>query len=136
MTTQLPICVSTGKGPLDATLSRVAPSLPSRHLGGEGGLLGITACQALALQDTDLDLGHVQPTGMVRRVVELDPAQQCRGRLYTEHFFEARAQMRVEVVQDQVNLACLGISPVQQPADEAHEVDLGTASGDLREAPR
>jgi hypothetical protein len=94
MATQLPICVSTGKRPLDTTSSGVAPPLPSRHLGGEGGLLGITACQALALQDADLDLGHVQPTGMVRRVVELDPAQQRCGRLYTEHFFEAGAQMR------------------------------------------
>src|ERR1700730_17096340 len=40
---------------------------------------------------------------MVWRVVELDPAQQCRGRLYTEYFFEAGAQMRVEVVQDQLS---------------------------------
>jgi len=116
MATQLSICVATGKSPLDATSSGVAAPLPGRYLGGEGVLLGSTACQALALQDADLDLGHVQPAGMGRRVVELDLAQQCRSGLYTEHFLEAAAQMRVEIVQYQMNLACLRIAPVQQPA--------------------
>src|SRR3954467_2500967 len=107
MSTQLPICVSTGERPLDATSGGVSPPLPSRDLGGEGGSLGSTACKALALQDADLDLGHVQPTRVFRCVVELDPAQQCGCRRYTEHFFKAAAQMRVEVVHHQVNLACL-----------------------------
>src|SRR6267378_5446185 len=135
MATQLPICVSTGKRPLDATSSSVAPSLPRRHLGSESGLLRSTAREALALQNTDFDLGHVQPAGMFWRVVKLDPAQQCHGRLYTEHLFEAGAQMRVEVVQDQVNLACLRIPVAQQPADKTDEVDLGAPRGDLREPP-
>src|ERR1700738_883112 len=135
MLAQLPICVPACGAPLDATSSGVAPPLPSRHLGGEGGLLGSTARQALALQDADLDFGHVQPARMVRRVVEGDPAQQCRGRLYAEHFFEAGAQMRVEMVHHKVNLACLGIPAAQEPTDKADEVDLGAPGGDLREPP-
>src|SRR5882757_3946100 len=132
MPAQLSVCVSTCKRPLDATSSGVAPPLPSRHLAGERSLLGTTARQALALQDTDLDFGHVQPARMIRRVVELDPAQQCCGHLYAEHFFEAGTQMRVEIVHHQVNLACLGIPAAQEPTDKANEVDLGAPGGDLR----
>ncbi len=67
-------------------------------------------------------LGHIQPARMLGRVVELDPAQHGCGRLHTEHFFKARTQMRVEVVQDQVNLAYLGVAAAQQPTDEGDEV--------------
>src|ERR1700737_2799648 len=72
---------------------------------------------------------------MVWRVMKFDPAQQCRRRLYPEHFFEALSQVDVEVIQDQVNLACVGIPAAQHPADEGYEVDLGTPGGDLRDAP-
>ena len=67
------------------------PHRAAFRLRSEGRLLGSTARQALPLQDTDLDLGHVQPACMVGRVVELDPAQQRRGGLHAEHCFEARA---------------------------------------------
>jgi hypothetical protein len=97
MAAQLPICVSTRKRPLDATSIGVSPPLPSRNLRGESRLLGSTARQALPLQDADLDLGHVQPTRMLGRVVELDPANQGRGGLHTEHLFEALALINDEL---------------------------------------
>src|ERR1700687_4015050 len=133
MATQLSICVPTRKGPLDAASSGVTPPLPRRHLGSEGSLLGGTTRQALALQKTDLDLGPIEPARMFGCVVELDPAQQRRGCLYTEHFVEARAQMRVAVVQDPGDLAYRGIAAAQHPADEGDEIDLGAPGGDLRE---
>ena len=40
----------------------VASSLPSGNLAGEGGLVGGAAHEALALEDADVDLGHIQPT--------------------------------------------------------------------------
>src|SRR5229473_7710489 len=135
MATQLPICLSTRKGPIDTASSGVAASLPRRRLGGKDSLLGSTARQTLTLQNTDLDLGHIQPAGMLGRVVELDPAQHRYGRLHTEHFLEALAPMRVEVVQHQVDLAHLGVSPAQHPADEGDKIDLGASGSDLREAP-
>lgn len=96
---------------------------------------GCTERQALSLQDADLDFGHVQPARMLGRVVELDPAQHRRGGLRAEHFFEALAQMRVEVVQDQVNLPRTRIALAQHPADEAYEVDLGAPGSHLRDPP-
>src|SRR6202158_4972315 len=134
MAAQLPICVPTRKRPLDTATSGVWPPLPRRYLGGENSLLGSAARQALALQNPDLDLGHIQPARMLGRVVELDPAQQCHGHLQAQHFFKALAHMRVEVVQDQVNLAHVRITATQQPADEIDEIHLGAPGGDLHEA--
>src|ERR1019366_2268263 len=130
MSAQFSICVPARKAPVDAALSGSAPLLPGRRLGGKDSLLGSTARQALALQNPDLDLGHIQPARMLWRVVEFDPTQQCSGRLHTEHFFEALAHMSVEIVQDQVNLAYVGIPTAQQPTDE---IDLGAPGRDLRE---
>ena len=134
MATQVPICIPARKGPLDAASSGVAPPLPRRYLGGENSLLGSAARQALALQNPDLDLGHIQPARMLGGVVKLNPAQQCSGRLHTKHLLEAFAQMRVEIVQDQVNLAYVAIPAAQQPADESDEIHLGAPGGDLHEA--
>src|SRR6185437_17146569 len=121
------------KRPLDATSLGIAPSLPCCHLGDERLLLGGTARQALALEDADLDLGHVQPARMLGCVMELDPAQQGGGRLEAEHFLEAGTQVRVEIVHHQVNLTGLGIPAAQEPADKGDEIDLGAPSGDLCE---
>ena len=79
MSTQLPIRVFAGECPLDAALGGIASSFPRRHLGGEGGLLGSTTRQTLALEDADLDLGHVQPAGVHRGVVKLDAPQNARS---------------------------------------------------------
>ncbi len=47
MATQLPIRVFARECPLDAAFGSVAPSLPRRNFGGEGGLIGGAAgeCQ-------------------------------------------------------------------------------------------
>ena len=63
--------------------------------------------------------------------MELDPAQQACGGLYTEYFLEAAAHMRVEVVHDQVHLAYPRVPSPQHPADEAHEIGLGAPLGQL-----
>jgi hypothetical protein len=105
MPAQFSICTSTRKGPLDTVSRGGAPPLPRRDLGGEGSFLGGAARQALALQDIDLNLGHIQLARMLWHVAEFVPTQQCSDRLHTEHFFEPLAHMRIEIAQEQVNLA-------------------------------
>ena len=50
-------------------------SLPFQGLDfpAEGGLVGDTPPQAGSRQDAELDLGHVEPTAVLGRVVELQP---------------------------------------------------------------
>lgn len=38
-----------------------------------------TSIQALAVEDADLDLDHVEPTGVLGRVVEFQTAQDAAG---------------------------------------------------------
>jgi hypothetical protein len=134
MATQRSIGASPCKAPIDAASSGVAPLLPGRDLCGEYGLLGRAACQALALQNANLDLGHVEPSRMLWRVVKLDLTQQRRCHLYTEYFVKALSHVRIEVVQNQVDFAYVGIPAAQHPANESDEVDLGAPRGDLCES--
>src|SRR6266403_849738 len=134
MAFQLPICIPTRERPVDSAAGGVTALLPRGHLVRQGRGFGGTADQALALQNADLDLGHVQPAGMRGRVVKLDPAQQYCRRLEPQHFLKALAHVGVEVIQDQVNLAHLGIAVAQQTANEGDKIDLGASSSDLDEA--
>ena len=118
MATQLPIRVFARECPLDAAFGSVAPSLPRRNFGGEGGLIGGAARQALALEDADLDLGHVQPAGVHRGVVKLDSARDAGGGFLAQHFLEAAAQMSVEVVEHQMHLSHFGV-PADSDSGEA-----------------
>ena len=45
--------------------------------------------------------------------------------LDAEHVFETFAEMSIEIVQDQMNAARLGIDLFEQIADESHEVAFG-----------
>ena len=49
--------------------------VPSGGLGDKPGVAFDAPIQALAAQDADLDLDHVQPAGVLGDVVELQPAQ-------------------------------------------------------------
>ena len=61
--------------PFDAGIGGIALLFPGSRLGGE--LLDSldAAIEALAGQHTDLDLHHVQPTGMLGDIMELQAAQ-------------------------------------------------------------
>lgn len=68
------------------------------------GLVCWTARQAPPIEDTDLGLCHVQPTGVAASVVELDAAQGARGDLDAEDLLEAVAQVSIEDIGYQVHL--------------------------------
>src|SRR3972149_4852460 len=68
---------------------------------------------------------------MLGRVVKLyAPQQRASGRC-TEHLLKARAEMGVEVVQNQVNLSGGGITALKQVLYESDKFRLGSALGDL-----
>jgi hypothetical protein len=61
--------------PVDAGAFGVLSPLPCSGLGDETGVAVYAAVEALAGEDADLDLDHVQPAGVLGDVVELQPAQ-------------------------------------------------------------
>jgi hypothetical protein len=86
--------------------------------------------QALAREDPDLDFSHVQPTGMLWRVVEANPTQQLGGLLLTQRIDEAFLEVGVEIVQDQVHASGRFIGRVEQVLDEGDEIGLAASPRD------
>jgi hypothetical protein len=63
--------------PFDASAFSIAALLPGRGFGGEPGVAVDASIEALAGQDADLDLHHVEPAGVLGDVVELQTAQDA-----------------------------------------------------------
>ena len=131
MPSELSISVLAGERPLDATSIDVALMLPSVDLASHGVSIHQPPSEALALQDADLDLRHVEPTRMLWRVMKLHASQQCVGGRAAQHFLEARTEVGVEVVQNQMNLAGRGVGALEQLPYESDEIGRGSALGDL-----
>lgn len=114
MTSQLAICILSSELPLDGAALGISIALPGTHL----GLQALAGCnstiQALAAQDADLYLCHVQPTGVLGRVMELHPVKQTGRVAATQHFIEALPEVDVQVVQNQVNATGVGIGAGKQ----------------------
>ena len=70
---QFDASIRRGKPPVDGPSLGIAPLLPSGHFLGQGCLVRDTPVQALAGQDAQLNLSHIQPTAMLRGVVYLQP---------------------------------------------------------------
>ena len=56
-----------------------AAALPGPDLSFEQVAVSDPAVKTLSAHDADLDLGHVEPTGMLGRVVELQASQDPTG---------------------------------------------------------
>jgi len=126
VTTKLPIGVLTGKCPLDGSVLGVAPSLPGSHLFCDELLVADSTIQALAAECRNLDFGHVQPTGVLGCVVEDDAAQEFARHPRTKNLDEARSEVSVEVVEDQVDAPRGAINGVDQVLHEGDEVRLAS----------
>src|ERR687889_1425488 len=74
--------------PTDACAGCIALALPGFDLSVENVTLADAAVQALAVQHTDLNLGHVQPTGMFGRVVEFQALKDAVRFGYREGFIQ------------------------------------------------
>ena len=67
--------------PVDFGLKVVAAALPGSDLASHGLDVVDTPVQALAHHDVDLDLGHIEPTAVLRGVDELEAVPQRLGLL-------------------------------------------------------
>src|SRR3989338_6246985 len=123
------ICILPSERPLDATLLRVTAQLPSIHLGDNRSLIRQTPIKALAIKNADFDFSHIEPTGMLRRVVKNDTSQQRLCFFNTEHFLEAFAKMGIEIVHHQMDSSRRGINSLERARRKTHKVGLRTMTG-------
>ena len=103
MASKLVVCVLSSELPLDGSAQRVVTSgLPGIDFALQKLRRWDSAIQALAAEDADLDLCHVEPTRMLGCVVEAHSAQQRAGRTLAQYVLEALSEVDVQVVQHEV----------------------------------
>ena len=105
MPTQFSICILTSERPSNTTSLGIAFALPGCDLASGSSSVPQSPAETLALQNADLDFCHVQPARMLGRVMEHDASQKRAGGPRAEHLCKAGSEMRVEIVENQVNLS-------------------------------
>ena len=134
MSPKLAIGILSCELPLDGSAQRVSVCLPSIDFASQKLLAWQAAVQALAREDADFDLGHVQPACMLGRVVKAHPTQQRAGSSLAQHVVEAFPEVGIQVVQHEVNAARPRVRFAQECLDEADEVRLAPVIGDRDDA--
>ena len=122
-------CQSNGGTPRVAFLfERPDPSLQGRYVSDWAG-------EAAALEDADLDLGHVQPAPMFGCVVKLQSLQNRPRPLRREGLIERGCNMGVEVVAHQPDVFRVRITLFDEKADAFSAMVSGAALGDRHMPP-
>src|SRR5690348_18292572 len=98
-----------GEHPLHAGAGGVALLLPGLYLGEQPFALADTPVEALGAQDADLDLDHVEPTGVLRRVVELQALEHTVRLRRREGLVQRARRMRRKVVHHHPDQLGLGV---------------------------
>ena len=127
---KFPVRILTSKGPLDGSTLGVAGFLPGIDLRLQKLWAGNAPIQALPTEDSNLDLNHIQPTGVLWGVAKLHTAQALLGCAYSQDIVKTLSEVGVQVIQHQVNSTGLGVCASEQPGDEGNKVDLSPALGD------
>ena len=130
MAPELAIRILSSELPLDGLLGSVASELPLLDFAPQSVAVGPATIQALAAEDADFDLRHVQPARVLGCVVKLHAPQQLGGRAAPQNIVEAFPEVDVQVIQHEVDPARPGVGATEQRGDEFDEVDLATLRGD------
>ena len=121
--------------PFDAGAAVVALLLPCRDFGSGLVVVCHSAIEALAAQDADFDLDHVEPTGVLGGVVEFQTAKHAPGFRRGQSAVKGRRAVGRELVEHDADLLGLGEMDIAKLAHAFSEVRCRTARGDLDLAP-
>src|SRR5258707_6173204 len=95
-----------------------------------------TPVEALAAQDADFDLHHVEPAGVLGRVGELQPAQHGARFGGRKGLVERAGRVCRQIVQDDADAFRFREVGITELAHAGGEVHSGAAVGDFDPAPR
>src|SRR5262245_53193772 len=121
--------------PLHPGAPRVAVGVPCGGLATERLLIRDALRQALPRQDRQFDLGHVQPTAVLGRVVDLQAGGDPSRLLGREGLVERSQGVDVQVVQHQHDPLCLGVVHLDQLSDQFGPVVASAPLGHLHPSP-
>src|SRR5437763_2822143 len=86
-------------------------------------------------KNADLDLGHVQPTAVFGRIMELDALQDAPRFWRREGFIQGRSGVRVQIILHDAHVVSLWIDLIHQPANAVGVVNLGAMLRHLNMTP-
>src|SRR3954454_11114629 len=121
--------------PVDAGPRRIAGTYPGVDLGDELVAFADPPVQALAAQDADLDLDHVEPAGVLRGVVELQPSQEAVSLLRRKGFVQRASGVGREIVLHHPDPVGFGVVDVHEVAQAAGIILCRALAGDRHLAP-
>jgi hypothetical protein len=87
------------------------------------------------LEDADLDLDHVEPTGVFRGVVELEAAQDAAGLGGGKGLVESAGGMDRQIVLHDTDAGGLGVMDIDEFAHAVSIIHGGAPFGDFDLAP-
>ena len=117
--------VLDAEAPSDAGLTLVSLQFKGLHLPAEGILIGDALSEAVAREDTELDLSHIEPATMLGGVVKLQPPRDAPRLRRRKGLVQRRRAMGIEVVQNHSDHRDTGVGLVHQPAHLMGEVPGG-----------
>ena len=121
--------------PMDGGTLLVAGGFPGSDLGHQGVAVPDAAAQALAGQQRELQLGHIEPTAVDRGVVKLQLSQDASGLVGCERLVEGRRGMGVQVIKDDPDGGRVREVAVDEVAHLLGEVVLGALVRDVNMSP-
>src|SRR5947209_16135663 len=126
--------VSGGKAPVDADGLPIAFGLPSGDLSFQFRARSDATIQTLPREYREFDLGHVQPTAMLGRVMDFQLVDQASRLGWLKDLIQSGWGMGVQVIHDQHDDVSQRIADIHQVANEASEVGFGAMRGYLQKA--
>src|SRR5947209_4430800 len=132
---QLFTSISGRETPLNGDMMLIASLLPGSNHGFHLLHRRQSLIQTLPSQDTQLDLGHVEPTAMLRRVMKLQPMHNAPSLFGFKGLIQGCRRVRVQVIQDHLDQRGLREVDIDQVFHGLSKILLGASLGDLHMSP-
>ena len=110
--------------------------MPRGDLGDEAVAAFDAAVEALAFEDADFDLNHVEPAGVLGGVVELETPEHASRLGRRQGGVESGGSMGRQVVEHDSDVFRLGEIDIDEFAHAPGEIAGGAMVGDFDPAPR
>ena len=126
---KLAASVANRKAPVDRAVLGVTLANAGIDALSQGFFVGNTISQAGAGQDREFHLGHVEPTAMLRGVVEIQLSGDGTGLLWRKCFVERGSFVRAEIVHSDPDHVSVRVH-FDDMLHGVGEIDHGSPLGD------
>ena len=114
--------IRSGEMPMYLGLPVIPVALPRGDVASHGYQIGNSSIQTLPIQGAKLDFRHIEPTAMLRRIMDFEAFCQPPGFLRGKHLVEGSNAMGVQVVHDQTYLDSVWVAFVEHTFDPPRPV--------------